>query len=397
MHTDLQSKIFHVIDETKNSSLKEILIALFNEFDLYYKLMNIRNFEENSHKAESILNIIDGFDSLSFTIDELISYFDELEENDEDISFEGEENSSDSVTLINIHKSKGLEYPFVYFPGLYKNFFNGFNSSFIVSKDFGILLPSKGASNENTSLFNHLYRVNENQKSFEEKLRLFYVALTRVRERAILIFEDKEYPYLLSLNNAKSFAEFLNYISAQKTYGLVYKFTNLPNDVKDNDNDFKVIEMKTIHVDSTPIEYKKASKEYDGQVDEEALEFGNELHYLLEIADYEKKDTSFVDDLRLKKYVSNVLNNKLFDGVKNNQILHEYAFFDEENNVNGVIDALIMRNDSIDIVDFKLKKIDDEKYVLQLRKYRDYISKITNKQINMYLLSAVTGEAKKVV
>ena len=48
------------------------------------------------------------------------------------------------------------------------------------------------------------------------------------------------------------------------------------------------------------------------------------------------------------------------------------------------------------VVDFKLKKLDDEKYVLQLHTYRDYIKQITNLPIKLYLISAITGEVKEI-
>ena len=82
--------------------------------------------------------------------------------------------------------------------------------------------------------------------------------------------------------------------------------------------------------------------------------------------------------------------------MKNSQVLHEYSFFDEKNNVNGVIDCLVKKDNEVDIVDFKLKHLDDEKYVLQLHTYRDYIKQITNLPIKLYLISAITGEVKEI-
>ena len=65
--------------------------------------------------------------------------------------------------------------------------------------------------------------------------------------------------------------------------------------------------------------------------------------------------------------------------------------------MNGIIDCLVKKDDEIDIIDFKLKNIDDDKYILQLHTYKDYISQITNLNIKMYLISAITGEVKEVV
>ena len=52
----------------------------------------------------------------------------------------------------------------------------------------------------------------------------------------------------------------------------------------------------------------------------------------------------------------------LFKYAKNAKIMHEYSFYDEINNVSGVIDLLLVYEDHIDIVDFKLSHVDDEAY-----------------------------------
>ena len=99
----------------------------------------------------------------------------------------------------------------------------------------------------------------------------------------------------------------------------------------------------------------------------------------------------------MKKYINNVLNSGLFDNINETKLLHEFEFYDEKNQVNGVIDALLIKDDEIDIIDFKLKKIDDENYDKQLRVYYDYISQISKgKLIKMFLVSAVTGEVREV-
>ena len=98
----------------------------------------------------------------------------------------------------------------------------------------------------------------------------------------------------------------------------------------------------------------------------------------------------------MKRNVENVLNNKLFQGVRNDQLRHEFEFYDEKNEVRGIIDCLIIRDDRIDIVDFKLKNISNEEYIIQLNVYRSYIRQITDKPIRTYLLATMTGESEEI-
>ena len=71
-------------------------------------------------------------------------------------------------------------------------------------------------------------------------------------------------------------------------------------------------------------------------------------------------------------------------------------YYDETNNVTGIIDCLVDKPDEILIIDYKLKNIDDSEYENQLKTYYSYISKVSNKPIKMYLLAAITGELKEV-
>ena len=148
-------------------------------------------------------------------------------------------------------------------------------------------------------------------------------------------------------------------------------------------------------MDSEVKEKKHASKEVV-KVDESLLRFGTEVHALLEGLDLSKKDTSYIKDYRYKKIANNVIDSELFKGVTNEQVRHEFAYYDKTNNVNGVIDCLIIKDHEIDIIDFKLKNIAEEDYDKQLKTYKTYITSISDKPIKMYLLAALTGEVREV-
>ena len=52
-------------------------------------------------------------------------------------------------------------------------------------------------------------------------------------------------------------------------------------------------------------------------------------------------------------------------------------------------------SDKIDIIDYKLNNIRDENYLKQLNGYKTYIETITNKEINIYLYSIISGNLEK--
>ena len=122
----------------------------------------------------------------------------------------------------------------------------------------------------------------------------------------------------------------------------------------------------------------------------------NKFHYYLELVDFSNKDVSFIKDEKDRKIIVNFLKNDLLKFASNAEICHEYAFYDELEDVNGVIDLLLIYSDHIDIIDYKLSNIDDEAYARQLRLYKNYISKISDKKINMYIISILNGNVHEV-
>lgn len=392
----LVQKMMRLVDRCRYLPISKILRALVDEFDVYQQINKLKHFSNNANKIELFVRLSENMDSLGMSLDGLISYLNDLNKFDLEIDYSDKDVGENSVTLITIHRSKGLEYPIVYMPGLTSKFNSSNATSFLIDDFFGPVLPITGNNNK-SSLFNHLIKAKEAKENFEERLRLFYVAVTRARERLILFYQekDKEDSEIYYAPSMISFRSFVHYLHLEQKYGISPVYGSQSFNIVYNYSD-KTIKTKEINIEPVEISKKRASKDKTEEVDTSLLEFGSEIHYLLEIADYENKDTSFISDLRMKKYVGNVLSAKVFENVKNSQVLHEYSFFDEKNQLNGIIDCLVVKEDEIAIVDFKLKNLDDDKYILQLHAYRDYIEQITDKNISMYLISAITGEVKEI-
>ena len=83
--------------------------------------------------------------------------------------------------------------------------------------------------------------------------------------------------------------------------------------------------------------------------------------------------------------------------IEDANIYHEYEFIYEKDNTSyhGIIDLMMEYKDHIDIIDYKLKNISDENYIKQLNGYRDYISSISNKKIDIYLYSILDETIQK--
>jgi len=71
---------------------------------------------------------------------------------------------------------------------------------------------------------------------------------------------------------------------------------------------------------------------------------------------------------------------------------YEFIYEEEEIEKHGIIDLLLEYEDHFDIIDYKLKNIDDENYDKQLNGYKKYIQSISNKQVNCYLYSILDSK-----
>ena len=56
---------------------------------------------------------------------------------------------------------------------------------------------------------------------------------------------------------------------------------------------------------------------------------------------------------------------------------------------------MIEYQDRIDLIDYKLKDIEDNEYITQLKIYKQYIKERTKKNVSCYLLSLLDNNYKK--
>ena len=139
-----------------------------------------------------------------------------------------------------------------------------------------------------------------------------------------------------------------------------------------------------VKVDATVLEKNHFSKINNEPKTEEELKnmkYGTDVHYLFEITDF-KKPTNVEEINRFLKH-DEVKN------IKSAKIYKEYEFMYEKdnNNYHGIIDLMLVYNDHVDIIDYKLSNIDDNNYDKQLKGYKEYISTKTDLPISMYLYS----------
>ncbi|PEL09733.1 helicase-exonuclease AddAB subunit AddA [Bacillus sp. AFS017336] len=129
------------------------------------------------------------------------------------------------VQMMTIHKSKGLEFPVVFVVNTSKQFnMQDLNAKFILQKELGLGMnyvhPTYRTTN--STLLKETIKRKEQRELISEELRILYVALTRAREKLILVGKVKDAQKIIEswkeIENHKEWLLPLNIISGAKNY-----------------------------------------------------------------------------------------------------------------------------------------------------------------------------------
>ena len=414
--SDIYKISYNITKRLDTISLEEIIDLIVDNFDFYNKLFLLGDYNANILRIQKLKEITNSLINLDYDIYDYQKYLDDIISNNLKLEYSVNDNSTDTVKIMTIHASKGLEFGVCYYGELY----NRFNNSDAISKysydnKYGIILPYKDKFLYNTIYHNLSYRdyVMEN---ISERIRLFYVALTRAKEKMIFILPSNTKDDNKSIGDIidnsirgkyNSFASIMYSLeSITKDY---YKNIDI-NDInlsKDynmiSNNNYKEhlklindkIEVNTTCIPSSIKENKTFSKKdihIINKEEEDKLLYGRLIHELFECTDFNNLDNLSDNN---KKIIERFLEKV---DISHANIYKEYEFiYDEDNTTyHGIIDLMLEYQDSIKIIDYKLKNINDEAYIKQLNGYKDYIEKLFNKKTSIYLYSITLNTLEEI-
>ena len=413
LDSDLYNKSLEISKIIDNMSIREIINLIIDKFDFINRIMTIGNIEKTIIKLDKIKDISDNLNTLGYDIYKFSNYLKEIIENDYKMTFNINESGSDSVKIMTIHKSKGLEYHICYFPGLYKEFnLMELKEQFTYDNTYGIITPYFDEGIGKT-IYKELLKEKYKNEEISEKIRLFYVAVTRAKEKMIVILPKNDKMVNISNDSIidknirigyKSFKDIFNSIEGYiKDY---YKhidintlnLTNEYNMIKSNDYDKIIPEnnekvtTKKIYIDNTLIDKTTFSKNTNKLLDNKEIsnmKFGTEIHEILECINLKNPDYSNISNTFILNKIKRFISSDVLKDIKNAKIYKEYEFIYNEDNIkyHGIIDLMLEYENYIDIIDYKLKNITDTNYIKQLNGYKIYIENITSKKVNIYLYS----------
>ena len=408
--TDIYNKCYEISKDIDIMTPNILLKRIIKDFDFYDKFILVGNVDAAIKRINYLLELSKNVENLGFSIIDFSNYLNEMIDSDQEIKYKEAKSNSISVKIMNIHKSKGLEFPICYFAGFPKTFnISDLKNKFMFDNKYGILTPFYKEGIGETfvkTLVKNNYYLNE----VAEKIRLFYVALTRAKEKMIMVMpniEDKKYvkDEISFMDGIKfrSFYDFIKSISGNLAKYMIsvdlnnvgvtkdYEFSKSlsKNMVNNEEINMLFIEDEIPFIEIEKKHASKTIKEILSVSDEKTLEFGVKIHELLELTDFKNANTD-------NKYVNHLLNTFDFNSAKIYQEL-EFSYELDDVLYHGIIDLMLEYEDKIFIIDYKLKNIDDENYIKQLNVYYNYVKCISNKDVHMYLYSILDNVTKEII
>ena len=388
------------INEISSNKLLELIIDKFN---YYEKIITTNNIQERILKIEYLKDLSVNLSNIGYTPIDFSLYLNDMLR-EEVIEYSLNSNFSNSVKILNIHKSKGLEYNICYFTGLSKKNNNSdIKARFLVDDKFNLITPYVNSGVKNTILKDLLID-SYTRDNISEKIRLFYVALTRAKEKMVLILPNNDkvesfntlvpIEIRLKYNSISDMLDSIklvlepyikpidfNKVKLTHDYDKIKKYnykkeitgSNIKINKKVNNINYELIEESR---------FSKHTKKLITQEEYTNMKEGVYLHYIFETEDFKTTKNPYV-----LKFLEQI--DKDYINVYKE---YEFIYEDDKEIKHGFIDLMLEYNSYINIVDYKMKNITDDAYLKQLNGYKKYIETISKKQVNIYLYSILDNK-----
>ena len=177
--------------------LERFIRTIYDSTDFLSAVQVFRDGSQKRANLRLLLDVAESYEKNSGGgISGFVRYVDMIIRKNSDLKRASTVSAADNaVSVKTIHKSKGLEYPFVFLCGTSKKFNESdVNSRMIINPDFGLGFKIQDRANLKSYNSFPLYvmRRIERDNLASEEMRLLYVALTRARERLFITVSDSE-------------------------------------------------------------------------------------------------------------------------------------------------------------------------------------------------------------
>ncbi len=354
----------------------------------------------------------------------------------------------ESVKMMTIHASKGLEFPVVIVCGLERTMADD-DDDLLFSRKYGFAFKYYDDEKriKKDTLLRGVIKEEMQRERVREELRLFYVATTRATYSLHLTYEGKHNKREEIFSGAEKFIDYVpNIVNTTEHTIDEFKFTEVKSqsrkilisqaeeDVKEKMQKQFAFEYPFLVDTTLPL---KLSVTKVMNADEKNLvhlifdepmpdkERGIIAHKIMENFDFNCKFNLYeqirqmidkgvlnqeqVDKVNIGR-IQNAINSGVFDCVKSTNLYREKVFLmqveakkvlkttsNESVVIQGVIDLLSIKDEDAIVIDYKYSSLDREslkkQYHMQLELYADAVHRVIDKNIKkMIIVNLFTGE-----
>ena len=360
---------------------------------------------------------------------------------------------SQTVKLMTVHASKGLEFPVVIVCNCEKKFNRDDEKKDILKdREFGVAVKDYDFDSKTYSetLLREVIKLKLKENLVKEEMRLFYVALTRATYSLHVVTEGKSNENNVCFDSADCFTDFIpstltasikdieelqSYAFKQSVDGIIVSAPNVELQkqiMKNLDYQYPYLHDLNLPVKTsvskvsaeTKDEYYKIENLFSEKEDFTGAERGIIAHKIMENYDFslllpfEKQVENMIEKSIITKEQANSLNlDRLKNAVENllagkikGKLYREAPFIAEidakeilDTNscekvmIQGIIDLLIIDGENAKIIDYKYSRKDKSQliktYSLQLNVYARAVEKVLNKKVvEKTLINLYSGE-----
>ncbi|QNQ83582.1 helicase-exonuclease AddAB subunit AddA [Lactobacillus sp. PV037] len=191
---------------TTNHRISELIWSIYEETHLLEIVTSLPNGQQRRVNLQTLYERASSYESAGFKgLYQFINFIEKMRKNDRDLAQPLlSDRANDSIQLMTIHASKGLEFPIVFVEGLEQPFsLQDSKKKYMISPELGIGLKIKTEDFYVQSLLMSAIKEEKKKLDLEEEARILYVALTRARQKLILVGQK---------TNAKNNSSYLSFM-----------------------------------------------------------------------------------------------------------------------------------------------------------------------------------------
>lgn len=407
------STLFELAQRVAYEPLDQAFTRLIESLQVLAQLPALKDTKAQRARLDHLLLSTPNLAATGLNLEGFIDYLDDAQNAEIELPYSPlKDRGDDAVTLMTIHGSKGLQFPHLYIAHLDNPFKFPNANELHFDRELGFILPVEDEQllAEDVSLL--LKKHHERDAVVSETLRQWYVALTRAEESIhVWLWDRKKSP--VSIKEAQSYGDFLRLLSyrLKETHELI-NAASVPESTYTSTVRRSLPKlsslMKTYREPLTSPPLKAASRfsmqalNLLPKATLDSMRYGEELHQWLERIDFKNNPLNQLDQLHLEPAIKTKLETfftqPLWSEIEIVEVYQEYAFVDESDALTrqGYIDCLIETQQTMIVIDYKLKTIDKQAYTDQVQGYMDVVKRQFNKPVKGYLYSLIEGRFQAV-